>query len=115
MIFLLNQMLNVSSNLQIAIYLKDFSLTSYLTFFNDVEEREFPSNCTKSYFKRRDRFFFTVSWVFQLNTVWNQKNIGLLILLDCEPASLTVFTTMCPMEKQTIDNLIVKDNYLSLI
>ena len=39
MVFSLNQILNVSSNLQIAIYLKD-----YLTFFNDVEEHEFLSN-----------------------------------------------------------------------
>ena len=35
--------------------------------------------------------------------------IGLLILLNCEPASLTVFTTMCPEEQQTSDNLILKD------
>ena len=37
-----------------------------------------------------------------------RKKIGLLILLNCEAASLTVFTTMCPKEKQTSDNLIVK-------
>ena len=37
------------------------------------------------------------------------EKIGLLILLSCEPASLTVFTTMCPKEQQTSDNLIVKD------
>ena len=36
--------------------------------------------------------------------------IGLLILLNCEAASLTVFTTMCPKDLQTSDNLIVKDN-----
>ena len=36
-------------------------------------------------------------------------NIGLLILLNCEAASLTVFTTMFPKEQQTNDNLIVKD------
>ena len=35
--------------------------------------------------------------------------IGLLILLNCEAASLTVFTTMCPKEQQTSDDLIVKD------
>ena len=29
---------------------------------------------------------------------------------NCEAASLTVFTTMCPKEQQTNDNLIVKDN-----
>ena len=38
-----------------------------------------------------------------------RKKIGLLILLNCEAASLTVFTTMCPKEQQTSDNLIVKD------
>ena len=42
----LNQILNVSPNLHIAIYL-EISL-AYLTFFNDVEEHEFPLNCTKS-------------------------------------------------------------------
>ena len=47
-----------------------------------------------------------VTWVLQLHMVWNQKKIGLLILLNCEAASLTVFTTM----QQTSDNLIAKDN-----
>ena len=46
---------------------------------------------------------------YSFHTVWNQGN-GLLILLNCEAASLTVFTTMCPKEQQTSDNLIVKDN-----
>ena len=32
-----------------------------------------------------------------------------LTLLNCEAASLTVFTTMCPKEQQASDNLIVKD------
>ena len=45
-----------------------------------------------------------------MNTVWNQKKIGLLTLRNCEAASLTVFTTMCPKEQQTSDNLIVKDH-----
>ena len=35
--------------------------------------------------------------------------MGLLILLNCKAANLTVFTTMCPQEQQTSDNLIVKD------
>ena len=39
-----------------------------------------------------------------------RKKIGLLILLNCEAASLTVFTTMCPKEQQTSENWIVKDN-----
>ena len=38
-----------------------------------------------------------------------RKKIGLLILLNCETVSLTVFTTMCPKEQQTSDNLIVRD------
>ena len=38
-----------------------------------------------------------------------RKKIGLLILLNCETASLTLFTIMCPKEQQTSDNLIVKD------
>ena len=35
--------------------------------------------------------------------------IGLLILLNCEAASLTVFTTMCLKKQRTSDDLIVKD------
>ena len=66
------------------------------------------TNCTKSYLKRRERFFSKVTWVLQLHTVWNPKKIGLLALLDCEAASLTVFTTMRPKEQQTSDDLIVK-------
>ena len=47
MVFSLNQTLNVSPNLQIAIYLKDKSSLPYI-IFSDVEEHEFPSDCTKS-------------------------------------------------------------------
>ena len=46
MVFPLNQILNVSPNLQVAIYLKLFELT--LLFFNDVEEHQFLSYCTTS-------------------------------------------------------------------
>ena len=42
------------------------------------------------------------------------KKIGLLILLNCETMSLTVFTTMCPKEQQTSVNLIVKDNCFNI-
>ena len=31
-----------------------------------------------------------------------------MILQDCKAASLTLFTTMCPEEQQTSDNMIVK-------
>ena len=42
MVLSLNQILNVSPNLQIAIYLKDQSSLPYV-LFNDVEEHQFPS------------------------------------------------------------------------
>ena len=45
-----------------------------------------------------------------VHTVRNQENIGLLIVLNGEAASLTVFTTICPQEQQTRNNLIVKDS-----
>ena len=80
-----------------------------LLFFNVVEEHELLSYCTKSYLKFGERFFSAVTWVLQLHTVWNQKKIGLLILLNCEAASLTVLTTMCSEEQRNSDNLIVKD------
>ena len=41
MIFSLNQILNVSPNLQIAIYSENWSSLPNF-FFNDVEEHEFP-------------------------------------------------------------------------
>ena len=55
MVFSLNQILNVSTNLQTAIYLKDQSSLPYV--FNDVEEHEFSSNCKKSYLRLGERFF----------------------------------------------------------
>ena len=36
-----------------------------------------------------------------------------VILLNCEAASLTVFTTMCHKEQQTSDNLTVKVSFQS--
>ena len=45
MVFPLNQILNVSPNLQIAIYPRDYSSLPYF-FFDDVEEDQFPSYCT---------------------------------------------------------------------
>ena len=105
MLFSLGQILNVSLNLQIAIYLEDLSS---LLYFNGVEEHEYPLNCTKivpqmvGYIFLYSHLSFTVAY--------GLKKIGLLILLNCEAASLTVFTTMFPKEQQTSDNLIVKDN-----
>ena len=40
------------------------------------------------------------------------EKIGPLILQNCEAANLTVFTTMCPEEQQTTDNLIVNDYFV---
>ena len=37
------------------------------------------------------------------------ERIGLLILLNCEAASLTVFTAMCPKEQQTSDNCFITE------
>ena len=37
-----------------------------------------------------------------------REKCGLLILINCEAASLAVFTTMGPKGQQTSDNLIVK-------
>ena len=52
--------------------------------------------------------FSLQSLEFHSCTQFEIKKIGLLILQNCEAASLTVFTTMCPKEQQTSDNLIVK-------
>ena len=46
---------------------------------------------------------------FPLTLPNHTKKIGLLVSLNCEAVSLTVFRTMCPKEQQTSDNLIVKD------
>ena len=97
MVFSLNQILNVSSNLQIAIYLKDKSSLPYF-FSNDPEDR--TSNLRKDFSLQPLKFYSCIQF---------EKKIGLLILLNCEAASLTVFTTMCLKEQQTSDNLIVKD------
>ena len=111
MVFPLNQIQNISPNLQIAVYLKDHSSLPYF-FSMMLKNISFPlTTSTTSYLNLGERFFSTVTWVLQLHTVWNQIKIGMLILLNCEPASLTVFTTMCPKEQQTSDNLIVKDDY----
>ena len=110
MVFSSNQVLSVSPNLQIAIYLKDLvELTSLL--FNDVEEHEFPSDCTQSYLKLEERFSLQSVEFYSCIQFEIRKKIGLLILLNCEAASLTVFTTMCPQEQRTSDILIVRDYY----
>ena len=45
MAFLLNQILNISPNLQTDIYLKDFESLPYF-FFYDIEGHQFRSYCT---------------------------------------------------------------------
>ena len=60
MAFSLNQILNVSPNLQIVIYLKDQSSLPYF-FFIDAEKYELPSNSTKSYLKLGEKFFSAVT------------------------------------------------------
>ena len=55
MLFPLNQILNVSPNLQIAIYLKDYSSLPCF-FFDDVEKHQFPSYCTTSYLNLGEDF-----------------------------------------------------------
>ena len=75
MVFSLNQILTVSPNLQIAIYIKDQSSLSY-SFFNDVEEHGFLSNCTKPYLKLGERvslyshFSFTAAHSLKSETDW---------------------------------------------
>ena len=70
MVFLLHQILNVSPNLQIAIYLESPSSPN---FFQWCWRAWVSLNCTKLYFKRWARFFSTVTWVLQLHAFWNQK------------------------------------------
>ena len=48
---------------------------------------------------------FTAAYSLKSEKDWS------VVLLNCEAASLTVFTTMCPKEQKTSANLIVKDNY----
>ena len=108
MVFPLNQILNVSSNLQIAIYLENYwSLPKF--FFNDVEEHEFPLNRTNGTSKGGLDFSLQSPEFYSFIQFEIKKKIGLLILLKCETASLTVFTTRRPKEQQTSDNLIIKD------
>ena len=103
-----NQMLDISPNLQIAIYLKD--KLSLLYFFSVMLKRmRFPltvlnrtSNLGKDFALRSLEFYSSIQFEIR-------KKIGLLILLNCEAASLTVFTTMGPKEQQTSDNSYTDD------
>ena len=44
-----------------------------------------------------------------------RKKIGLLILLNCEATSLTVFTTMCPDEEQQTSDILIVNDYCFII
>ena len=77
---------------------------AYLTFFLNFEEDEFPLNCTILYLETWARFFSKVTRVFTVAySLKSEKKLP-----NCKAASLAVFTTMCPEEQQTRDNLIVK-------
>ena len=104
MVFSLNQMLNVSLNLQIAIYLKDKLSLSYI-FFNDVEEHEFPSNWTKSYLKLGERFFSTVTWVLQACIQFEIRKI--LACLFCETVKPRVWQCLqsCVLRRNKFDKV----------
>ena len=76
MVSSLNQISNFSLNSQIAIYLE--SLLSMVHFpFNRVKELEVSHNCAKRQVKAWGRFFSTVIWNLRLDTVWNEKDVGL--------------------------------------
>ena len=109
MAFSLNQMINVSPNVQIAIYLKDYPSLPYFFFSMMFKSMSFPrtvpnraSNLGKDFSLQSLQFYSCVQFEIR-------KRLGLLILLNCEAASLTVFTTMCPKEHQISDDLIVED------
>ena len=54
------------------------SLSSVVHFpFNHVKELKLSHDCAKRQVKAWGRFFSTVIWNLRLNTVWNEKNIGL--------------------------------------
>ena len=75
---------------------------AYLTFFTDVEEHEFPSNCTETWGKI---FLCSHLSFIAADSLKSEKDWP----VDFAKSSLTVFTTICPKEQQTSDNLIVKD------
>ena len=107
MVFPLNQILNVSPNLQIAIYLK--RLFEFTYFFSMMLKNIVSLLLYHVLPQSGGRIFLYSHMSFTAAYSLKSEKIDLLILLNCEPASLTVFATMCPKEQQTSDNLIVKD------
>ena len=99
MVFSLNQILNVSPNLQIAIYLKDWSSLPY--FF--LKSMSFPitvpnrtTDLGKDFSLQSLEFYSCIQFEIR------------------KRLCLTVFTTMCPKEQKASDNLIIKDYCLIL-
>ena len=108
-VFSLNQTVNVSVNLQIAIYLKDWS--SLPCFFSMMlKSMRFPLTVSNRTSNGGIDFLFLQSPEFYSCIQFVIRKIGLLILLSCKADSLTVFTAMYPKEQQTSDNLIVEGN-----
>ena len=84
------------------IHMNHFSYLLTIVQINIFEESQNIFSLPKS--QTYSHLSFTAAYSLK------SEKTGLLILLNCEAASLTVFTTMCPEDQQTSDNLIVKDN-----
>ena len=82
---------------------------AHLTFFSMMlKSTSFPLPVLNRISKLGKTFLYSHLSFTAVYSLKSEK-IGLLILLNCEAASLTVFTTPYPKEQQTSDNLIVKD------
>ena len=69
MVFPLNLILNVSPNLQIAIYLKDYSSLPY-SFSMMLKSISFPLYCATSYLNLGERFSFTAAYSLKSEKNW---------------------------------------------
>ena len=81
---------------------------AYLTFLTMLKSMSFPltvpnrtSYLEKDFSLQSPEFYSCIQ--FEIEKDWPAD------FANCETASLTVFTTMCPEEQQTSDNPIVKD------
>ena len=107
MVFPLNQILNASPNLQLQFISK--IIQAYLAFFQWCWRTSVSLLLYHVLPQSGGKIFLHSHPSFTAAYSLKSEKIGLLILINCEPASLTVFTIMCPKEQQTSDNLIVKD------
>ena len=81
----------------------------YLTFFSMMlKSMSFSPTVPEARPQTWGKIFLCSHLSFTAAHSLKSEKIGLLILLNCEATSLTVFTTMCSKEQQTSDNLIVK-------